>query len=363
MIVRVMRVAAYVYTGWHPIPEREAAFHPGFTEWELVEACRPRFDGHRQPRVPSLGTYDDRDPTAVARRAELALAHGVDAFVLGVFWCRGKRVFEEGLDHGFLGSEVGRTAPFAVMWANRMPRRVLPVRRSDLPIVDPERRVSSDVDDFVDLVEMLARTYFRRPNYLTVGGLPYLSIYDSTFFLRELGPDGVRRATAAARDRLRELGFGGMHLAAVEPSADALPVVAATGFDSVTHYVLLPDWKGPFLQDYRTLAEQRAREWASFAERSGLPYMPSVSPGWDASPRGADFGSKRPDRYPWSPVVVGEEPALFHEAVARALRYPQSIDDPLVLVASLNEWSEGHYIEPDARVGNGWLEAIRDARP
>ncbi|MFM7298465.1 MAG: glycoside hydrolase family 99-like domain-containing protein, partial [Planctomycetota bacterium] len=57
-----MRVAAYVYPGWHPIPERDESFHPGFTEWELVAGCRPRFEGHVQPRLPLLGPYDDRDP-------------------------------------------------------------------------------------------------------------------------------------------------------------------------------------------------------------------------------------------------------------------------------------------------------------
>ena len=57
-----MRTAAYVYTGWHPIAERDAAFHPGFTEWELVRACRPRFPGHAQPKVPGLGEYDDTMP-------------------------------------------------------------------------------------------------------------------------------------------------------------------------------------------------------------------------------------------------------------------------------------------------------------
>ena len=112
-----MRVASYVYTGWHPIPERDRSFHPGFTEWELVAGCRPRFDGHHQPRVPALGAYDDRDPVAVGRRLELAVQHGVDAFVHGVFWCRGKRVFEEALDEGYLGSEIGRETPFALMWA------------------------------------------------------------------------------------------------------------------------------------------------------------------------------------------------------------------------------------------------------
>ncbi len=33
----------------------------------------------------------------------------------------------------------GATMPFACMWANRMPRRVLPVRRADLPVLDPDR--------------------------------------------------------------------------------------------------------------------------------------------------------------------------------------------------------------------------------
>ena len=358
-----MRIAAYVYPGWHPTPERDAAFHEGFTEWELVRSCRPRFAGHHQPRVPLLGEYDDRDPREVGRRVELAAAHGVDALVYGLFWCRGKRVFEDALDRGFLGAEVGRSLPFAVMWANRMPRRVLPVRRADLPVIDEERRVPSDVEDFVRLVSTVAERYIVRPNYLRVGGRPYFSIFDSTFFLRELGLDAAREAIARARACVREHGFGELHLAAVEPSPAAIGDVGAVGFDSVTHYVFLPDWKGPFEQDYATLAEARAHEWASFAGRAGLPYFPAVAPGWDASPRGADFGDTRPDRYPWSPVVTGEHPERFGEALGRALRFATaSLEDPLVLVASLNEWSEGHYLEPDERFGTGWLEAVRAAR-
>lgn len=357
-----MRTAAYVYTGWHPIPERDAAFRPGFTEWDLVRACRPRFPGHAQPRVPALGEYDDRDPAAFGARLRLALEHGVDAFVFGVFWCRGKRVFERGLDQGFLGGPIGATAPFACMWANRMPRRVLPVARADLPVIDPARAVPSDVDDFVCFVAMLAANYFARPNYLTVGGRNYLSIFDATFFVLELGFDGARAAIAAARAWLLANGHRDLHLAAIDPNPAVLPQLAELGFDSVTHYVLLPEWKGPFLQDYRACASRRAGQWAHFAARSGLTYMPSVSPGWDASPRGADFGDARPDKYPWSPVVTGEHPEHFAAALARArgFRSPRAgVDDPLVLVASLNEWSEGHYLEPDSRFGTGWLEAVR----
>ena len=135
-----------------------------------------------------------------------------------------------------------------------------------------------------------------------------------------------------------------MHLAAIDPSASVLPLVREVGFDSVTHYVLLPDWKGPFVQDYRASAALRAAQWPRFAEVSGLPYMPSVSPGWDASPRGVDFGDARPDKYPWSPVVTGEHPELFAAALQRAhsFRSRVAVDDALVLVASLNEVPPPH---------------------
>lgn len=361
-----MRIAAYVYSGWHPIAERDRSFHEGFTEWELVEGCRPRFDGHEQPRLPADGSYDDRDPVRCGERLRQAAAYGIDALVHGVFWCRGKRVFEQALDQGYLGCPEGRSMPFAVMWANRMPRRVLPVRHTQADVIDPARRVGSDVADFEAFVRMLSQQYFRRSNYVTVEGKSYFSIYDSTFFLAELGLEGAAAAIAGARRWLKENGQPDMHLAAIEPNPACIGDLRAVGFDSVTHYVLLPDWKGPLEQDYAEYAQLRATQWESFAADSGLPYMPAVSPGWDASPRAADFGKERPGKYPWSPVITGEHPELFQAALERALAYrsPTGVDDPLVLVASLNEWSEGHYIEPDQRFGLGWLEAVRaNARP
>ncbi|HVU01087.1 MAG TPA: glycoside hydrolase family 99-like domain-containing protein [Polyangiaceae bacterium] len=361
-MARPVTIAAYVYPGFHPIPERDASFHPGFTEWELVLGCAPRFPGHVQPRVPALGPYDDRNPTEVGRRIALARAHGVDAFVYGLFWCRGKRVFEDALDLGFLGSDEGRTAPFAVMWANRMPRRVLPVARADAEIIDPSRLVSSDVDDFVALVDLVGRTYMVRQNYVRVEGLPYLSIFDSTFFVRELGRTAAADALRAAKAHAKRLGHPGLHVAAIDPAEEILGEVREIGFDSVTHYVHLPYWKGPSIQDYAETAERRSREWPELRRRSKLPYFPSVSPGWDASPRGADFGPKRPDKYPWSPVIVGESPEAFEAALRRALVFARDTEAPLVFVASLNEWSEGHYLEPDARFGVAFLEAVRRAR-
>ena len=359
-----VRIAAYVYPGWHPIPERDRAVRPGFTEWELVYGCHPRFEGHQTPDVPLLGAYDDRDPTEVGRRIQVGLDHGVDAFVHGFFWCRGKRVFEDALELGFLRSASGARAPFALMWANRMPRHVLPVARADLPVIERHRLVPSDVDDFAALLLYVAKRYMTREHYLRVEGRPYFSIFDSTFFLRELGPSNAAKAITTARARLRAEGLPDVHLAAIEPSKDAISLVRDVGFDSVTHYVLLPDWKGPFLQDYDAYARRRSAEWAGFAATSELPYMPAVATGWDASPRAADFGRERPGKYPWSPIVTDSNPGRFREALDRAIRFARGsgVAEPIVFVASWNEWSEGHAIEPGRRHGNGYLEAIRDAK-
>ena len=361
-----MRVLAYVYPGWHPIPERDVSFYPGFTEWDLVEGSQPRFAGHVQPRLPLWGRYDDRDPLAVGRRVALCRDHGIDGLVIGFFWCRGKRVFQDALDLGYLRSVEGSTFPFALMWANRMPRRVLPVRRTDAEVIDPARRVSSDIDDFVALMLEVGRRYFVREQYLRVAGRCYFSIFDSTFFVRELGFEVAKVAIARAREALRAAGLPPLHLAAIDPAAEVIEQIGALGFDSVTHYVLLPDWKGELQQDYAERAAIRAAEWPLTAARSGLPYHPSVAPGWDASPRGADFGAERPRKYPWWPVVTGEHPEHFRAAVARAVAYARQSgiheSERLVFIASLNEWSEGHYLEPDTRFGLGWIEAVRDGR-
>jgi hypothetical protein len=48
--------------------------------------------------------------------------------------------------------------------------------------------------------------------------------------------------------------------------------------------------------------------------------------------------------------------------VAYARRSGLAEEAQLVFIASLNEWSEGHYLEPDTRFGMQWIEAVREGR-
>jgi hypothetical protein len=82
-------------------------------------------------------------------------------------------------------------------------------------------------------------------------------------------------------------------------------------------------------------------------------------PRWNSGPREATALG-----YPWSPVVTGEHPDRFRAAVARAATFAAARppEEQLVHVASLNEWSEGHYLEPDTRHGTAWIEAVAGGR-
>jgi hypothetical protein len=356
-------IAAHVYPGWHTCPERDKKFKKGWKEWDLVLSARAHFDGHRQPRLPCFAPYDDSRPETADMQTGLAKSYGIDVFVYGFFWSRGKRVFERALDDGFLKSHMGGSFPFAIMWANRMPRGVLPVKDRNKPVIAPSRLVYTDPDDFLKLIKFAATNYFNLSNYFSVNGRSLFAVYDSAFFLRQMGTDACAWSRKTAREWLKRNGFNDIHLMALNPAPAFYGEYAKAGFDSVSHYVFLPEWKGEYLQDYKKLSIKRRNDWHGFKERIGLPYFPSVSPGWDATPRGVMHSGFHPRRYPWWPVVTGEHPELFCDFLQSAIRFSMMHNNPpLVFIASWNEWSEGHYLEPDKQHETAWLEVVRNAR-
>ena len=114
---RSARLLAIYLPQFHPIPENDRWWGLGYTDWTAVKRGRPLFRGHYQPNFPGeLGYYDLRQPQVRQAQAELAQAHGVEAFCYWHYWFAGKQLLEQPFNEVLRSRQPN--FPFCLAWAN-----------------------------------------------------------------------------------------------------------------------------------------------------------------------------------------------------------------------------------------------------
>jgi lipopolysaccharide biosynthesis protein len=345
------RVLAFYLPQFHRIPENDAWWGDGFTDWVNVDRSRPLYAGHRQPEEPGeLGRYDLADPEVMRSQAALARGHGVDGFVLHHYWFDGRKLLDTPLRN--LLADPTIEFPFALSWANENWTRRWDGLDSDVLIAQGYSEGWAD-RLYADILPAL-----RDERYLTVDGRPLLVLY------RVGHVENARAAIERWKERAQEDGLGGLHVLAVQHSRnfEGLPRGVEDVLDGLVQF---PPLTGIGLQSVKGLAGLPPRHPGDVysydaavdsvdlttAGPHGLRIHPGVMPGWDNTPRRGESAY----------VFHGANPLSFRRWLARAKVAAASGDgEALLFVNAWNEWAEGAHLEPDARFGRANLEAVRD---
>jgi glycosyl transferase family WbsX len=362
-------VMCVYYPHWHSYDHGNAWKGEGWTEWEGVKTAISRFPGHHQPLKPTWGYFDESDPKWTAREIDLAADHGIDVFLYDWYWYSGVQNMQEALEQGFLRAENRDRMKFALMWANHDRKdQFCPDFDKERTLWLPSRHSPRDLEWVIDYC---MEHYFCQSNYWQVDGGLYLSIYQATRFVEELGgPAQTRKLLEKIDGRLSKANLPPMHWSGMVSRPEDATTVEQAGFRSTSKYnVLAANKVRPDLTvSYEDVMEAHREHWQKM-NKASLVNLPVVTVGWDATPR------CRPDipwpfpisewsgrhAYPYCHVVVGNTHERFEQLLQDAAEHVKQ--DPrkpfAVLLNAWNEWTEGCYLLPEDRTGTARLKAVK----
>lgn len=353
------RALAIYLPQYHPIPENDAWWGKGFTEWTNVAKAQPLFPGHYQPHLPAdLGFYDLRLPEVREAQAALARAYGVHGFCYYHYWFNGKLLLERPLREVL---ESGRPDfPFCICWANENWTRAWSGGEQNVLM----KQDYSAADDREHIRWLLP--YLKDRRYITVRGKPVLLIYRASLLPQ------LRQTVQIWREEAERAGLPGLYLMRMESNfRTEMGALGDTDLDAAAEFqprsIDVPGlrWaKGPLLGrvGHYWYKGNKVRDYGDLADaalarpKPGYPRYPSVTPGWDNSPRRASSGLK-------SVLWIGSTPDRYERWLRQTLRRftPFGPDEDFIFLNAWNEWAEGNHLEPDQKWGRAYLEATRRA--
>ena len=344
-----VRLIAFYLPQFHAIPENNAWWGDGFTEWTNVSAAKPLFDGHYQPHVPGeLGYYNLLDKKTQHRQIELAKLYGISGFCFYYYWFAGKKLLEQPLENYLTDPSLDH--PFCLCWANENWSRQWDGLDSEI-LISQQHSPEDDLAMAKDLLRYLSDS-----RYIRVNNKPLLIVYRPNIL------PSAMETCARWRDFFRQQGIGEIFIAYTQSFDLVAP--AQYGFDAAIEFPpnkSVPPVLTQHIKNYTGDFFGNIFDWSVFPERS-KNYVPpdyrlfrSVCPAWDNTAR----------RKNKSTVFINNTPESYQhwleDAVSETCRQFTEPSERLVFVNAWNEWAEGAHLEPDQKYGYAWLEASRKA--
>lgn len=369
-----VRLVALYFPQFHAIPENDAWWGKGFTDWDNVRRAQPMFEGHYQPRVPRGGNYYDQSKLeTLAWQIDLARSHGISGFCHYHYWFEGKQLLETPTNLVLEHRELDM--PLCLAWANETWSRRWDGRDH---VILQEQTHKPDRATWTKHFEYLFRQW-TDPRAITIDGKPIFLIY------RPHRVEKIGEMFALWREMAVKRGLPGLYFVAIKQFEFPAPEVLEH-FDAVMQFqpfeaLFSPDYGPRVLETTwpvrmaRRYLSEKVLDWARHVryqylprltfydyeavwqqilkvERDGgLPTFPGAFIDWDNTSRYV----KR------ARIFRGASPERFEHYFRELVRVTATRPDPekMIFINAWNEWAESTYLEPDEKYGLAYLEAIR----
>ena len=324
----------------HPVdtaPYEIGAFlFPGWTDhrWHAIRSHAPH-------RKPVLGWYDETKPETLDWQIKHLVENGVSYAFVDWYWNAGHMY----LDHwakAFANAKYRRYLKWSLMWCNHNP----PNTHS----AADQRRVT----------EYWIKNYFADPQYMKIDGKPVVSIWTAGAMERDWKSHGGCRALLdISRAMVKAAGYPDVHFIAVRnddsEEPERLKVYEDRGFDATCVYKYMGVIPGvkcgvDFSRPYKWLADTSYGHWKRLEKNTTVPFLPSLTTGWDDRPWRGENGYE----------IYGYNPRDFRRICEDAKRYSDESGRRMLLMGPLDEWGEGSIGYPNAEHGFGIMEAVRE---
>jgi hypothetical protein len=335
--------------------EITALYYPGteqMAEWDQVKQTLPGIK-------PLLGWYDEGNPEVIDWQIKWAVEHGISSFCVDWYWNQGV----QRLDHWVKGYYQARWRQYLkwyMMYANH------------------NEPGAHSTEDQIRVTKFWIDNYFKTPEYYTINGKPVVVYWDygnlDRDFIDEaakkgetLKPgEGVKRALALTDKLVKEAGLPGVYFVDMyhgwkyeQPKVDR---ARAAGYEAqmiynfdTSSWFTAPEARKPGdLQNrfsYDTVMAAVPKWWEMTSRDPEFPLWPIIPTGWNDIPR--SFQAAR--------VIYGRTPEKFKKVCEECRRFCEQKGFNRAVIAPLNEWQEGSYIEPNEEFGFGMYDALRDA--
>lgn len=342
-----VKAFAYYLPQFHRIPENDAAWGDGFTEWRNVARGMPRFEGHLQPRLPlDQGFYDLTAGDVLRQQISLAKAAGLFGFIYYHYWFDRKALLQKPVE--MLLKDETLDFPFALMWANESWTRAWDGSEDQVIV-----KQTYDLKFDIKFVDNLAK-HFQDKRYIKISGRPLFFIYRVAHIPQVNRRLEVWRELLFKRHCLDPLIFMAQSFGDEDPRPygldGAIEFPPHKLFKSLKKNrksvkLLDPGFSG------QVYAYEDAVSHMSEEVPPDYPLIKTSFPSWDNEARKGERAV----------VFSGSTPSVFGEWLKKTIQFSKNnpvFGERIIAVNAWNEWAEGAVLEADTHYGYAYLNAL-----